>query len=100
MHGLLDLGGTWFFNEGTKALGPLLAANCNDLWVGNNRGTVNSYRYVNDTLTDNDAKYWDFSFDEMGMYDLPAFVDFVLEHTQKEKLIYIGHSQGTTQFWI
>lgn len=33
----------------------------------------------------------------MGKYDLPAFISHILTiNTTKNKLIYIGHSQGTT----
>jgi len=37
-------------------------------------------------------------FDEMGRYDSPAFIDYILAVTKREKLIYIGHSQGESSF--
>lgn len=40
-----------------------------------------------------------FSFDEMGYYDIPAFINLILAVTNQEKLFYIGHSQGTTSFY-
>ena len=40
------------------------------------------------------------SWDEMGKYDIPAAVDFILGETKEEKLYYIGHSMGTTMFWV
>ena len=36
----------------------------------------------------------------MGVYDLPASIDYVLNATSSEKLTYIGHSQGTTEFFV
>lgn len=27
-------------------------------------------------------------------------IDYILEVTSRYKLLYIGHSQGTTQFWV
>jgi len=51
-------------------------------------------------LTVKDKEYWDFSFHEMGKYDVPANIDFVRAHTGVDKVIYLGHSQGTMQFWI
>ena len=36
----------------------------------------------------------------MGKYDIPAAVDLILEETNSEKLYYIGHSMGTTMFWV
>lgn len=52
------------------------------------------------------ADYWEFDFEEMGTYDVPAFVDFILSQTKDTNVLdgklaaYIGHSEGTTQFFI
>jgi len=40
--------------------------------------------------------FWDFTWDEMARYDLPAQLDFVLEYTGQEDMFYAGHSMGTT----
>jgi len=37
---------------------------------------------------------------QMGQYDLPTNINTVLEKTGVSKIDYMGHSQGTTQFWI
>lgn len=42
----------------------------------------------------------DFSWHEIGVYDLPATIDFVLEKTGFKKLLYVGHSQGTTVYFV
>lgn len=37
----------------------------------------------------------------MGIYDLPAALNYVSNiNTQNGKIIYIGHSMGTTMFFI
>lgn len=41
-----------------------------------------------------------YSWHEMGVYDLPAVVDYVLNVTGEQKLHYIGHSMGTTMFYV
>lgn len=41
-----------------------------------------------------------FSWHEMGIYDLPAMIDYILYKTGQKQLFYIGFSQGTTQFWV
>ena len=40
-------------------------------------------------------KYWAFSFDEMGKYDLPAMLEHIRKVTGRKKVNYVGHSQGT-----
>jgi len=36
----------------------------------------------------------------MGLYDLPAEIDFILAKTGQSQLSYSGHSEGTTQMFI
>lgn len=70
-----------------------------DVWMGNSRGSTYS---LNHTTYDwrHDWRYWDFSFHEMGLYDLPAQLDYVLRHRQRKSLAYIGHSQGNLAMFI
>ena len=103
MHGLLDSSGTWIFTGPEAGLGYLLADAGYDVWMGNSRGNTNSRRHVTlnpDGRRRERQQFWSFSWHEMGVYDLPAMIDFVLEQTSFEKLHYIGHSQGTTSFFV
>lgn len=36
----------------------------------------------------------------MGVYDLPASIDYILARTRQRDLFYIGHSMGTTMFYV
>lgn len=72
-----------------------------DVWLGNARGTEPSREHVR--LRPNgifQKKYWEFSWHEIGMYDLPAIVDHILDTTHQKKLNYVGFSQGTTSFFV
>jgi len=40
-----------------------------------------------------------FSFHEMGVYDLPAKIDYILRLTGKQQLSYIGFSMGCSSFF-
>lgn len=63
-----------------------------DVWVGNNRGTKYS-------MQESSRKgYWDFGFDQLAKYDIPAFIESILIESKANKIIYVGHSQGSTQF--
>ena len=71
------------------------------MWLGNNRGSL--YGRKHETLKpdkkEDSKKFFDYSFFELGKYDLPAQVDYVLEQTGQQKITYLGHSQGTTQMF-
>ena len=86
----------WWICNGDKSPLVVLARNGNDVWVGNNRGTSFSrfHKYLN---PDHDLKYWDFTFEEMGLYDTKAEIDYIKEQTHRDKVSYIGMSQGSTQ---
>ncbi|KAI5638517.1 alpha/beta hydrolase fold domain-containing protein [Phthorimaea operculella] len=91
----------WFTIGRESALPCLLADRGYDVWVLSNRGTTQeSQRHVRYTLPADADQYWDYSWDEMGRYDLPATIDFILKETGKSKLKYIGYSQGTTIFYV
>lgn len=34
------------------------------------------------------------------MYDLPAIIDYIFNTTKHERIFYVGHSEGTTQFFV
>lgn len=83
--------------------GFLLSDRGFDVWLGNSRGNIYSTNHK--TLnpfgsSDEKKKFWSFSWHEMGVYDLPAFIDYILTATGEQRLQYIGHSQGTTEFFV
>lgn len=69
-----------------------------DVWLPNARG--NAYSKKHKTYTIKDKEFWDFSWHEIGYYDLPAIIDYVLEKTGHSEVYYIGYSQGTTSFYV
>jgi len=79
-----------------KSYSYVLANSGYDVWLGNNRG--NKYSRNHTVLNpDKDNNYWNFTFQEMGKYDLPAMFEYILNQTNKKNLTYFGHSQGTMQ---
>ena len=63
------------------------------LYLGNIRGNFYSRAHIH--LKPSDAKFWEFSYDEHSLIDLPAMIDKVLNYTNQSQLKYIAHSQGT-----
>lgn len=94
-HGLLDSSDGWLCNEEHLNL-PLILANLGfDVWLSNSRG--NKYSRNHRTFNpDEDYEFWAFTFEEMGYYDVPASIKYILKlNTNYPKIHYIGHSQGT-----
>ncbi|KAL3275597.1 hypothetical protein HHI36_020352 [Cryptolaemus montrouzieri] len=80
------------------SLAFLLADNGYDVWLANTRGTDHGKKHL--TLSTRDKEFWNFSWHEIGKYDVPATIDYVLEKTKKPKLYYVGYSQGGTVFLV
>lgn len=68
------------------------------MWLGNSRGNGHSLKHK--TFNSKSKQFWNFSWHEIGFYDLPAMIDYVLEATNSSKVFYIGHSQGTTSLLV
>ena len=98
MHGLLSSSAEWVLIGPNNSLAYLLADEGYDIWIGNSRG--NRYSRAHTRLKPSDPEFWNFSWHEIGVYDLPASIDYILEETKFKKLQYIGHSQGTTSFFV
>ncbi|KAF5457379.1 hypothetical protein F2P56_021483 [Juglans regia] len=91
-HGVLVDGMTWFLNPPEQNLPMILADNGFDVWIANTRGTRFSRRHT--ALDSSIPDFWDWSWDELVSFDIPAIFDFVYGQTG-QKIDYVGHSLGT-----
>ncbi|KAG8230455.1 hypothetical protein J437_LFUL009944 [Ladona fulva] len=96
-HGLLCSSADWVVMGPGKGLAYILADAGYDVWMGNARG--NTYSKAHVSISTSDEKFWDFSWHEMAIHDIPAEIDYVLAHTGEDKVFYAGHSMGTTMFY-
>ena len=102
-HGLIDSSYTWLLLDKAHSLPFLLVNNGFDVWLTNTRGNAVSFEHINPIQYDSgklDSKYWNFSFHEMAIYDLPANVRYIKEKTGFENVDYICHSQGGLIYFI
>ncbi|KAL4510601.1 hypothetical protein ABPG72_004755 [Tetrahymena utriculariae] len=108
-HGLGGSSDTFNRNVEEKSLAYFLARNGYDVFIMNSRG--NKYSNQHKIYSREQSEYWDFSFQDMAKYDVPAVANYILnsiyhqqannqlqavEQTEQIKLNYIGHSQGCT----
>nr|XP_016506371.1 PREDICTED: triacylglycerol lipase 2-like [Nicotiana tabacum] len=91
-HGLLMDGITWLLNPPDQSLAFILADEGYDVWIANTRGT--KYSQGHTSLSPQDPAYWEWSWDELVDFDLPATLKYVHDQTG-QKLHYVGHSLGT-----
>jgi len=93
-HGIMDSSDGWLCNQEERCF-PFIFANLGfDVWLSNSRG--NKYSKSHIKYNSKDFEFWQFSFNELGLYDLPSILEFInCNNYSKEKIIYVGHSQGT-----
>eukprot|EP00002_Diphylleia_rotans_P014652 TRINITY_DN2854_c0_g1_i3.p1 TRINITY_DN2854_c0_g1~~TRINITY_DN2854_c0_g1_i3.p1 ORF type:complete len:422 (-),score=89.94 TRINITY_DN2854_c0_g1_i3:634-1899(-) len=92
-HGLLQSSAVYVMNE-EKSLGFVLADYGFDVWLSNTRTNLHCSHAK---IKKNHQKYWDYTIDDLGEFDFPTIVRFVLKKTGAKKIVYIGHSQGVTK---
>ncbi|XP_065173448.1 LOW QUALITY PROTEIN: lipase 3-like [Atheta coriaria] len=96
-HGFLQSAYYWLIRGPPDALGFVLADAGYDVWLINNRGNGDSMTAVHPPATDD---FWNFGHDEIGLYDTPAAIDYILDETNQTDLTFVCHSQGCTMYYI
>lgn len=94
MAGIYASSDVWLLNGPTDSLPYILSRHGFDVWLGNNRGNI--YSRENIWYNDTEREFWNFSWHEMSIYDLPAMLDFIRAHTGEQRMHFVGLSQGAT----
>lgn len=98
MHGMLSSSSDWVLMGPERSLAYMLADAGYDVWMGNARG--NTYSKAHKYWPTFWQIFWNFSWNEIGIYDVPAMIDYVLAQTDQTQVQYVGHSQGTTVYLV
>uniref|UniRef100_A0A2A4JQS0 Lipase n=1 Tax=Heliothis virescens TaxID=7102 RepID=A0A2A4JQS0_HELVI len=97
-HGLFGSSDDWLLLGEQKALPYVLTDNGYDVWLLNARG--NKYSKMHTRTGPVMMDFWDFSWHEIGVYDLPATITYISEITRQAELNFIGHSMGATALLV
>ncbi|XP_015112844.1 lipase 3 [Diachasma alloeum] len=97
-HGVFGSSDHWVLMGPEKDLAFMLADGGYDVWMGNVRG--NTYSRAHEELSPSDEQFWQFSYHEMSVYDLPAMIDYTLKVSGEKAVHYVGHSMGTTMTYV
>ncbi|KZS16469.1 putative Lipase 3 [Daphnia magna] len=97
-HGFASSSADWVISPSDRSLAFRLADLGFDVWLGNARGNIYSRKHT--SLNPSGEAYWRFSWDEMGKFDIPSEINYILTKTGKTKLSYIGHSMGCAIFFV
>ncbi|BFF91007.1 lipase 3-like [Drosophila madeirensis] len=97
-HGITGSSDDWLLSGPNSGLPFLLADAGFDVWLGNSRGNENGRAHKR--LDPKNDTFWKFSWHEIGAYDLPAQIDYVLRKTEQAALHFVGHSQGGTAYLV
>ncbi|XP_017102667.2 lipase 3-like isoform X2 [Drosophila bipectinata] len=97
-HGILGSSDSWLLTGPRYALPYVLSNSGYEVWLGNSRGNLYGRRHKK--LSPEKEQFWQFTFHELGVYDLPAQIDYVLNITQQKELQFVAHSLGGTEFLV
>ncbi|KAL5276809.1 LIPA.2 family protein [Megaselia abdita] len=94
VHGIYSSADCFLINGEEDSLGFHASKEGYDVWFANLRGNHYSLNHLNLSILS--MKYWDFSYHEIAIFDIPATIDYILKKTGQRKLHYIGHSLAST----
>lgn len=96
-HGLLSSSADWVVTGPGNSLAFLLSDRGYDVWLGNFRGNTYCEDHIDPSISK--KKFWEFSWDEMAKFDLPAMLTHVMAVTGQNRFHYVGHSMGTLSYY-
>jgi pimeloyl-ACP methyl ester carboxylesterase len=96
-HGISQDAKAWV-SQNNDSIAFLLWKSNYDIWLSNSRGTFYSQNHV--SYKSSSEEFWNFTFHEKGYYDNKAVIEYIKTITKVSKIVYVGHSGGTTSSFV
>lgn len=99
-HGVMAQSSVFFLNSPSinDTLGfRLIATGRYDVWLPNARGNGLSNEHLR--WSSSNPLFWCFTYEQIGLYDIPATLGLIRRHTGHQSVGYIGWSQGGQAFF-
>ncbi|KAH9324828.1 hypothetical protein KI387_005006, partial [Taxus chinensis] len=93
-HGIMQGGEGWLLDEPKESLAFILADSGYDVWIGNSQGDLIKLKLLESQFGwVKMQEFWDWSWDDLVAFDVPAMLHFV-HHMTQQPIYYVGYSQG------
>jgi pimeloyl-ACP methyl ester carboxylesterase len=117
LHGFFTDGLAWFDINDPDDIGltSQMWVASYDVWIAFKRGTYYSQGHTDPSNYDADAtgdptaycNYWDFTYDQIGLYDIPAFLSAIMEIRRDsgeglycDKVNIVTHTTGAAELMV
>ncbi|XP_061708427.1 lipase 3-like isoform X2 [Cydia pomonella] len=100
VHGMFQSSDRFLNQDKSQSLAYTLENLGYDVWLFNARGNKYCQTHVAYAPHIQKAEFNNYSYEEIGCFDLAAAVDYILIMTTFKKIHYIGHSLGGTFFLV
>ncbi|XP_063616183.1 lipase 3-like [Cydia splendana] len=100
VHGMFQSSDRFLNQDKSQSLAYTLDGLGYDVWLFNARGNKYCQTHATYAPHAHKSEFNNYSYEEIGCFDLAAAVDYILKLTTFKKIHYIGHSLGGTFFLV
>ncbi|CAH4038919.1 unnamed protein product [Pieris brassicae] len=98
-HGLFGCSMDWLLLGPKDSLPFILLESGLEVWLANSRGNQFSKEHTSRSV--NSAEFWDFTFHEIGVYDLRAILEYLYDiKSAHADIVFLGYSLSSTALLI
>ncbi|CAF4744864.1 unnamed protein product [Pieris macdunnoughi] len=98
-HGLFGCSMDWLLLGPKDSLPFILLESGLEVWLANSRGNQFSKEHISRSVSS--AEFWDFTFHEIGVYDLRAILEYLYDtKSEHADIVFLGYSLSGTSLLV